>query len=328
MIKTAVVGLGFMGQTHFNCYNQNPLAQVVAVGDSNPERLQSGAKVAGNIDANDALDLSGVRTTTDIGALIDDPEIDLIDFCLPTRQHAEFTIRALNAGKHVLCEKPLAWTVEECNAVIAAQKKSGKYLLVGHCLRFWPQYVKAQELIASGALGEIQYARFSRAGGAPSWSKWLMDGAQSGGAVLDMHVHDVDTALWWFGRPALIQTTGLIVEDLPLKVDATWHYENGPQVHIHGGWDKNSSNFAMSFEIVGSTASVYWDSSKGEAMQLYRAGEAEDIIVSDHSAYQAEIDYFLDCIDQNTPPTRITPEGSRLSVEMAREELRQMGFEH
>ena len=328
MIKTAVVGLGFMGQTHLGCYQNNPLAQVIAVGDSNSERLQSGAKVAGNIDANSALDLSGVRTTTDIGVLIDDPKIDLIDFCLPTRQHAAHTIRALDAGKHVLCEKPLAWTVEECDAVIEAQKKSGKYLLIGHCLRFWPQYVRAQEMIESGDLGEILYARFSRAGGAPNWSKWLMDGAQSGGAVLDMHVHDVDTALWWFGRPTSLQTTGLIVDGLPLKVDAHWHYENGPQVHLHGGWDKNSSNFAMSFEIVGSAASLYWDSSKGEAIQLYREGEAQEITVDDQSAYQAEIDYFLDCIENDTPPTRITPQGSQLSVEMAREELRQLGFEH
>ena len=252
MIKTAVVGLGFMGQTHFNCYKNNSLAQLVAVGDKNSERLHSGVKIAGNIDANSALDLSDVRTTTDIDTLIDDAEIDLIDFCLPTRQHAAHTIRALNAGKHVLCEKPLAWTIEECAQVLAAQKTSGKYLLVGHCLRFWPQYVKAQAMMKAGELGEILYARFFRSGGAPSWSKWLMDGAQSGGAVLDMHVHDVDSALWWFGRPTSIQTTGLMVDGLPIKVDASWHYEKGPQVHIHGGWDKNSSHFAMGFEIVGS----------------------------------------------------------------------------
>ena len=327
MIKTAVVGLGFMGQIHFNCYKNNPLALVVAVGDSDSQRLKSGAKVAGNIEANSALDLSGVRTTTDIQSLIDNPEIDLIDFCLPTRSHAEFTIAALNAGKHVLCEKPLAWNVEECDAVIEAQKKSGKFLLIGQCLRFWPQYVEAQKRIASGELGDIVYARFVRAGGAPGWSAWLMDGAQSGGAVLDMHVHDVDTALWWFGQPNSIETTGLIHQGLPLKVDSAWHYEGGPQVHLHGGWDKNSSNFAMAFEIVGSTASLYWDSSKGEAMQLYRGGKAQQIEVGDESAYQAEIDYLLDCINQNRAPRRITPEGSRTSVVMAREELKQMGFD-
>ena len=327
MIKTAVVGLGFMGQTHLACYRNNPRAQVVAASDRNPRRLVSGAKVAGNIEANSALDLSGVATTTDIQSLIDDPDIDLIDFCLPTRQHAQFSIAALKAGKHVLCEKPLAWTVEECDQIIEAQQKSGKFLLVGQCLRFWPQYVEAHQRIAAGELGDIVYARFTRAGGAPSWSAWLMDGAQSGGAVLDMHVHDVDAALWWFGQPNSIHTTGLIRDGLPLKVDSTWNYDGGLQVHLHGGWDVNSSNFAMAFEIVGNQASLYWDSSKGEAMQLYRDGKAQPIEVGDQSAYQAEINYFLDCIDQNRAPQRITPQGSRLSVKMAREELQQMGFE-
>ena len=327
MIKTAVVGLGFMGQTHFNCYKNNSLSEVVAVGGNDLERLQSGAKVAGNIEANSALDLSGVALTTDIQSLLADPEIDLIDLCLPTRQHAAFTIAALRAGKHVLCEKPLAWTVEECDAVIEAQRASGKFLLVGHCLRFWPQYVEAHRRIESGELGEIVYARFVRASGAPSWSRWLMDGAQSGGAVFDMHVHDVDAALWWFGQPASIQTTGLIRQGLPLKVDSTWNYDGGPQVHLHGGWDANSSNFAMTFEIVGSRASLYWDSSKGEAMQLYRDAKAEEIEVDGPMAYQAEIDYLLDCIDKNRAPQRITPQSSRLSVVMAREELAQMGFE-
>ena len=147
-------------------------------------------------------------------------------------------------------------------------------MLIGHCLRFWPQYVRAQQLIESGELGTVIYARFFRAGGAPSWSAWLMDGAQSGGAVLDMHVHDVDTALWWFGRPASIQTSGLIYQGLPLKVDAAWSYDGGPEVHIHGGWDKNSGHFAMGFEIVGTQASLYWDSSKGDAMQLAREGQS------------------------------------------------------
>lgn len=328
MIKTAVVGLGFMGQTHVSCYQNSPLAHLAAVGDANAGKMRSGARVAGNIDSNAPLDLSDVRTTSDIAALIADPEIELIDFCLPTREHARHTIRALQAGKHVLCEKPLAWTVEECDQVIEAWKSSGKYLLIGHCLRFWPQYVRAHEMIQSGELGAILYARLFRSGGAPSWSAWLMDGAQSGGSVLDMHVHDVDTALWWFGAPDSIAATGLVRDGLPLKVDAAWTYKGGPHVHLHGGWDPNSSHFAMGFEIVGAGASLHWDSSRGEAMQLYRGAEATEILAEGPSAYQAEIDYFLDCIQSGRAPERITPQGSRQSVAMAREELRQLGFGH
>ena len=316
-----------MGQTHFGCYKNNPLAEVVAVGDANPTKFQSGAKVEGNIGSNQALDLSGIATTTDIESLVNDPAIDLLDFSLPTRHHARWTLAALEAGKHVLCEKPMAWTTQECDAVIAAWEKSGKALLIGHCLRFWPQYVRAQELIASGELGDILYARFFRAGGAPTWSRWLMDGTQSGGAVLDMHVHDVDTALWWFGKPDSIQTTGVIRDGLPLKVDAAWNYASGPQVQIHGGWDANRSDFAMGFELMGTHASLLWDSSKGDAMHFFGKDGEHSIEVGSESAYQFEIDYMLDCISKGELPTRITPQGSRLSVEMAREELRRLGFE-
>lgn len=326
MIKVGVLGLGFMGQMHFNCYKNNPLAQVVAVGDLDPNKLSADAKVEGNIEGNEPLDLSGVRATTDIQSLLQDPEIDLLDFCLPTRLHAEFTIAALNAGKHVLCEKPMAFSVEDCDAIIAAQEKSGKSLLIGHCLRFWPQYLKAHELITNGTLGDIAYTRFFRFGGAPTWSRWLMTGSQSGGAVLDMHVHDIDTALWWFGKPDSISTSGVISEGLPLKVDTAWTYEGGPQVHIHGGWDRNGGGFSMGFDITGSKASLYWDSSQGETMHLFQGGKDTPLEVDGTMAYQAEIDYLLQCIESGERPSRVTPESSRLSVELAREELKQMGF--
>jgi predicted dehydrogenase len=326
MIKIGLIGLGFMGQMHFNCYKNNPQAQVVAVGDADPRKLSGEAKVEGNIAGNTPLDLTGLRTTADIASLVSDPEIDLLDLCLPTRLHKEFTVAALQAGKHVLCEKPMAWTPAECDAIIQAQEESGKALLIGHCLRFWPQYLKAHELLRSGELGEVLYARFFRAGAAPTWSRWLMDGSHSGGAVFDMHVHDVDTALWWFGKPDTVQATGLIHEGLPLKVDAAWQYSYGPQVQIHGGWDANGGGFTMGFELLGTQASLSWDSSRGEAMQIYRKGQADDIAVEGTMAYQAEIDYFLSCIARGELPARLTPQSSRLSVEIAREELRQLGF--
>jgi 1,5-anhydro-D-fructose reductase (1,5-anhydro-D-mannitol-forming) len=326
MIKVGLVGLGFMGQMHFNCYKANPGAEIVAVGDCDEAKLSGNAKVEGNIAGNAPLDLTGIHTTTDVQSLLDNPEIDLVDFCLPTRAHAEHTIAALKAGKHVLCEKPLAWTLEECDAVIAAQQESGKALLIGHCLQFWPQYMKAKEIIDSGDLGDIVYARFIRVSGAPTWSEWLMNGEQSGGAVFDMHVHDIDTALWWFGKPDSVTTTGLIHEGLPLKVDAAWNYENGPQVHLHGGWDANGGDFVMAFEIIGSKASLNWDSSRGEAMHLFKDGKSTPIEVSGTMGYQAEIDYLIECINAGQLPSRATAQSSKVSVELAREELKQLGF--
>lgn len=131
-INVAVVGLGMMGQMHLGCYAQNPGAKIVAVCDQDPDKLSGESKVAGNIANDRALDMSGVLKTSEIETLLADPAVDLLDFCLPTRSHARATVAALEAGKHVLCEKPMAWTTDECDAVIDAQKRSGKFVLIGH----------------------------------------------------------------------------------------------------------------------------------------------------------------------------------------------------
>lgn len=323
MIKVGLVGLGFMGQMHLGCYRRNPLAEVVAVCDENPEALSGEGAVAGNIGGNEPLDLSGIHTTTRLEELLQNPEIDLVDFCLPTRQHASATIRALEAGKHVLCEKPMAFTLEECDAMIEAQERSGKTLMIGHCLRFWPQYVKAGELLQSGALGRPLYASFHRESGAPIWSRWMMDGAQSGGVTLDMHIHDVDTALWWFGAPREVNASGVTRDGLPLKVDATWRYDNGLLVQLHGGWDTASLPFRMAFEVMCEGGTVTWDSSRGESLSVFR-GADEEQFPCEGDGYSGEINYLLSCLDNGETPTRATPQTSRQSVSLAREELRQM----
>ena len=326
-VNVAVVGLGMMGQMHLGCYAQNPKARVVAVFDPNADKMSGQRAVAGNIANHNTLDLTGVAKSPTFEALLADPDIHLLDLCLPTRRHTSATIAALNAGKHVLCEKPMAWDEAECDEVIEAQQQSGKFLLVGHCLRFWPQYVRAKELLDGGELGRPLYAAFQRSSGAPTWSRWLMDGAQSGGVVLDMHVHDIDTALWWFGAPDKIEAHGIIRDGLPLKVDATWTYTDGPHVQIHGGWDTRPLPFRMAFEVMCENGTFSWDSAQGEAMTLWRGGVEETFAFDGATGYAPELDYFLDCIQRGEAPTRVTPHTSRESVRLAREELRQIGFE-
>jgi predicted dehydrogenase len=327
-VRVGVAGLGFMGQTHVSCYRRCAGAELVAVSDRNAGKSRGEAVVKGNIETGGELDLRGVRTTQRVEELIAASDIDVIDLCLPTPQHATLAIAALNAGKHVFCEKPMALRLEECDAMIEAARANGKFLFVGHCLRFWPQYVAAAEIIRRGDLGRIRYARFHRAGGAPLWSRWLCDGEQSGGVVLDMHIHDVDTALWWFGEPASVEAHGVIEAGLPLQVDAKWRYEGGgPLVQLHGGWDPNRSDFVMGFEVMGEKASLSWNSGDAEPLKYHQAGKIDKLEVEEISAYQSEINYLIDCIASGTKPERVTPESSRLAVQIAREEWRQMKVE-
>lgn len=326
MVKVGLIGLGFMGRMHFGCYGKNPDAQVVAISDTDPAKL-AGAGGGGNIaGAGDALDLTGVAVYADYRELLANPEIDAVDICLPTRLHAALTIEALRAGKHVLCEKPMAFTVEECREMEAAAKESGKQLLIGHCLRYWPHYVEAQKMIASGEFGKPLYARFHRFSGVPHWSNWLVDGSQSGGAVLDMHIHDVDTALWWFGKPDAISAKGIVVKGMPAVVDAAWTYNDGPVVELHGSWDINGGGFKMEFHVILETGSIAWDSSVGNNIQIHQGHEIREIEVDTEMGYQYEIDDLVAAVKSGQPITRVTPESSRVSVEIVLEELRQLGF--
>jgi predicted dehydrogenase len=329
-----LIGIGGMGRMHFNCYNNNPDAKIVAISDVDPAKLRGDwSKIDMNIGDEESgmVDLSGIATYSDYHDLIADPNVQLVDICLPTPQHAAATIAALQAGKDTLCEKPMAFTDDECATMEKAVAESGRQLLIGHCLRYWPQYVKAKEIMDSGEYGRVLAARFHRSSGTPwwSWENWLATGSRSGGAVLDMHIHDVDTALWWFGEPQSIIADGLVVAGLPLTVEAIWRYNDGPLVQLYGSWDNNGGPFQHGFKIVMEKASLVFDPATGvENLNLIQGGKDGDrsrtIEVSDDLAYQNEIDDYVACLNEGRKLERVTPQASRRSVAAVWQELRQI----
>jgi predicted dehydrogenase len=275
------------------------------------------------------VDLSGIETYSNYKDLLADPNIQIVDICLPTPLHAGVAIDALRAGKDVLCEKPAVRHASEAEELLGAWKGSGRRLLIGHCLRYWGQYVQAAEIIASGEYGKPLYASFHRSSGTPKWSweNWLATGPKSGGAILDMHVHDIDAALWWFGSPKQIQASGYLLGDLPALVDATWTYEDGPLVHLHGSWDDNDTPFHYAFKVIMEKGTLEHDSAEGTALRLSRAGrDAIDIEFDSTLAYQAEINDLVDSVARNRPLTRVMPESSILAVQAALEEIRQISL--
>lgn len=330
MLKIGLIGIGAMGRTHFGCYGNNPNAQVTALCDVE-ERKREGDWGANTLNIGaakeDAVDLSGVEVFADANQLIERADVDAIDICLPTPMHAPLALAALRAGKHVLCEKPMAWTPEDCAAMEQAAQEHGVKLLVGHCLRYWPHYIHAQQTIESGAYGKVLYAKFQRVSETPKWSwdDWLRDGKRSGGAVFDMHIHDVDTALWWFGKPDEIRADGVVRDGLPLRIDAIWKYNNGPLVSLYGAWDDAGGAFKMAFDVVFENATLVWDSSQGEKLSLHQNGETTEIEVDGTMGYQHEINDFVAAVTENRPITRVTPQGSRESVETTLHELQLIG---
>jgi predicted dehydrogenase len=187
--------------------------------------------------------------------------------------------------------------------------------------------MKLTEIVRSRQFGQWRYARLHRSGGAPTWSwnNWLCTGDQSGGAVLDMHIHDVDAALWWFGQPDAITASGIAVDGLPLTVDTIWTYKGGRMVSLHGGWDLNGGPFRYAFKVMFENATVSFDSSLDpNNLIVQTTNGSEKLSVDNYLAYQAEIDDIVDCLRSGRRIERITTAESKLAVAVVREEMAQI----
>ena len=328
--RIGLIGLGAMGRMHYDCWRKSAVAELTAVSDRNPKMLAGDwAGKDFNIGEQAAahVDLSDVARHARAEDLIADPDVDAVDICMPTPMHGPLAIAAMRAGKHVFCEKPMSLSLATCAEMERVSRETGRHLMVGHCLRYWPHYVKAHELLTGGELGRALYASFHRSSAAPMWSAddWYMKGAESGG-VLDMHIHDVDVALWWFGRPDAISVSGLVPHGLPMLIDAAWRYDGGPSLHLHGAWDRNGGAFRHAFRLVMEKGTLVHDLAvDANALTLLRDGKAEAVPLTATSGYQDELDDFAACINAGRAPQRITPADSRLAVEIGLEELRQLG---
>jgi predicted dehydrogenase len=325
-----LIGLGAIGRLHYGCWSKSTRGRVVALASRDP-RKRAGDWAAGEFNLGDQsaerVDLSGLAVYESAHDLIADPKVQIVDICTATPHHAPLAIAALRAGKHVICEKPMALSVIECAEIEEAVRQSGRQLMIAHCLRYWPHYLRAYEAIRSGEFGRPLYARFQRHGGLPSWSDggWLMNPEQSGG-VLDMHIHDIDVALWWFGEPASIATSGFVRGGLPLMVDSTWRYaDGGPIVQMHGGWDPNGGAFRHAFTLVLEKATLVYDLAVSPGvLQVYCDGQLTEEAMPEPAAHEAELDEFASCVAEGKPFTRFSPHESRLAVEYGLREIHQL----
>jgi len=181
-------------------------------------------------------------------------------------------------------------------------------------------------LIASGEFGKPIHAHLTRTGALPAWSSegWLMNASASGG-ILDMHIHDIDIALWWFGRPAAISATGYVDGELPRIIDAVWRYPNSLTAHLHSAWDKNGGPFRHAFHLVLERATLSYDLlANPESLRIFENGKERTIPMEQNVAYQAELDEFAKSVAAGKAMTRVPTTESRAAVEVGLEELRQL----
>lgn len=210
-LKVGIIGVGGIAQVHVPGWVASEDAELVAGSDIDEKTLARWG-------AENGIE----RLVVDPAELFDDPEIDIIDICTPSSYHAPLTIAALDAGKHVLCEKPLAPTPAEIESMIAARDRSGKLLMTAQHHRFDTESMVLKGEIDEGALGEVYHARgwMLRRAAAPLRPGFILKEQCGGGACIDIGVHILDLSLWLMGNPQPVSVTGVARTELAHKPGA------------------------------------------------------------------------------------------------------------
>lgn len=252
MIRIGLCGIGFMGMIHYLAARRLKGAEVAAIW-SRDEKKRAGdwRGIQGNFGPpGREMDLGNVRAYAEFEAILDDPEVDLIDLCVPNDRHARLAVQALEAGKHVLVEKPIATTLADADAMLSAAERSGKRLLVAHVLPFFPEFAFARREIASGRHGRLLAAHYTRLISKPDWSPALLDAERGGGPALDLHIHDTHFVALVHDVPRAVRSRGVVAEGSVVYLSTQYLYdENNAISSLSGAIGQPGRPFTHGYEI-------------------------------------------------------------------------------
>lgn len=307
---------------HANVYGVLDGADLVAVVDHRPDKL---ATFSGEF---------GVEAFATLDNLFAANEVDAVDVCLPTHLHRDATLKAAAAGKHVFCEKPMALNLQDADAMIEGCDNVGVRLMIGHCIRFWPEYDLLKKINDDGRLGKLRSINLTRFGEYPSWSSddWLGNEAKSGGGALDMHIHDTDYVLYLLGEPDEVYARGTVDARGVSQIFTTMTFGD-TVAHLEGGWNlPHKTPFKMAFRAIFEDGAAIMD---GGPMTIFT--NAEPLTpefskmqatgggnISDLGGYYHELAYFVDCVENDKPFEITTPQSSRTSLAVTLDEIRQV----
>lgn len=299
-LRVGVVGAGMMGVGHARCVSQAPGAELAGIADLDRDRAE---KLAGELGA------AVYRTHQE---LLDGANPDAVIVCTPDWAHREVGVAAAQAGKHVLVEKPLAMTVEDCDAIIAAAEEAGVSLMVGHILRFDPRYAAARAAIQSGDIGAVSYLYARR-------TNKLAQARRFEGKTTVLHylgVHDVDWMLWAMGEPvaqvyAASGTTALDDIGVADAVFCVLRFSGGAVACVEAAWarsDGDPIDLDAYCEAVGTAGSVHVETPnagvriEGEQARRVDTTYGFPVLGQTGGALREEVTHFIECAQERRAP--------------------------
>ena len=317
-MRVAVLGAGFMGSTHARAYHALPGIEVAGIYAPSERRA---APLAAEL---------GTEWTDRLERLLGDETIDAVDVCLPTPEHRSATEAALAAGKHVLLEKPIALTAEDADALVDLAARTDRVFMVAHVLRFWPEYVELQRRVAAGEIGAPVSGLATRRQPFPAWSELFARSDLTGGAVVDMMIHDYDALNWVFGAPRAVTARGRRNprsggwDQVQVLIDY-----DGASAMVDGGMTMPESYpFSSRLEVLGERGALeYHFRAGGRSVEMGAGvndlthypteGDPERLPVPQEDPYAAEVAYFVACVAGGQPAARATPADARLALRVA-----------
>jgi predicted dehydrogenase len=309
-IRVGVVGAGMIAGCHVRAYAAAPGVDVVAVADPRESKAEAlaatvGAKACADLDELLALD------------------VDVVSVCTPPKAHAAVAVRAVESGRHVFCEKPLAADLADARRIVHAAEASDRVFMVGHVSRFEPEHRAAKELVEGGYVGEVAMMVHSLTTSLPGWSEggWLTKPEESGGPLLDLAVHSFDYLAWMIGSPAT--RVHAVAADSPAGPStyavATVRYANGALGQVEVSWAHPvARGFKVVVEVTGREGRISWDYDSINGGEIHTAdGGVTWLDPLGERGYAAEIAAFTDAVrtgGASPVPVRDAFEATRTAV--------------
>jgi predicted dehydrogenase len=301
MLKVCLVGAGGISGAHIPAWDAMPDAELAALCDIRPGQMEKYPEK---------------HHYTDLGAMLEAEKPDILDICVPTFLHADFTVQALERGIHVLCEKPVSLKAEDVSRVYGAAERNHVKFMVAQVLRFWPEYEYVKRVFDSGEYGALLSGSMERLSQMPvwSWDGWYTDEKRSGLVPFDLHIHDLDFLVYAFGAPKKYSFSRSKRPDQD-SLAAMYEFDGGFSVMAQAAWYAAPYPFRMQFRFQFERAVLSYESGKltvwpkdGKPFGPFEEQAVTGALnLPGTNAYANEIRYFADCVLQNRPADKIKP---------------------
>lgn len=317
-MKIVQVGVGGMGNVHFNIYKNLEGIEYAAVCDIRTDMLK---QKVGDFP---------VRMYADYDEMLAAEKPDMVDICTPTYLHVEMAIKAMEAGAHVLSEKPMSLTAADADKLLEVQKKTGKRYMTAQVVRFMNAYAYLRGLVESKKYGKLESLSMHRVSQTPrwSWDNWFLDEKRSGHVIMDLMIHDIDFMQSILGEPKDIVGIYHPMTDNYSNYAIANYIFDGCSATIETGWyNYQGMSFEVGFRALFENGCLLLKDGKltenGEAVDfnnVEKIGET-GINISNVDGYAGEIKYFIDCINSGEPNTLCTPESAATTIKLVERTL-------